>query len=280
MQNFSHINRLSETGSKPRNNQLLLQPDLEIGEPDNIYERQADAIADQVMMEPAGTEEDVLQMETMEEEEMVQMEPVEEEEVLQMESMEEEEMAQMEPVEEEEVLQMESMEEEEMAQMEPVEEEEVLQMESMEEEEMLQMDPLEEEELLQTKPFLQANDSGAMAASPGLSAKISSSQGTGSPLDPSVQREMSNKIGSDFSNVNIHTGHDAAAMSSEIGARAFTVGNDIYFNQGQYAPHSSGGKHLLAHELAHTVQQGGVAGEKRIQKLGDDDQQTEITRSN
>ena len=67
---------------------------------------------------------------------------------------------------------------------------------------------------------------------------------------------MSNKVGADFSNVKVHSDSKAADMNSSIGAKAFTHGKDIYFNKGQYNPSSQGGKHLLAHELTHTVQQG------------------------
>src|SRR5690606_10069691 len=57
-------------------------------------------------------------------------------------------------------------------------------------------------------------------------------------------------------NVNIHTDSQAVEMNKSLGAQAFTYGNDIYFNQGKYNPDSASGKHLLAHELTHTIQQG------------------------
>ncbi|MEM7382061.1 MAG: DUF4157 domain-containing protein, partial [Bacteroidota bacterium] len=55
--------------------------------------------------------------------------------------------------------------------------------------------------------------------------------------------------------MRIHTGSSAVQMSEEINARAFTHGNDIYFNKGEYNTDTSRGKHLLAHELTHTLQQ-------------------------
>jgi hypothetical protein len=72
-------------------------------------------------------------------------------------------------------------------------------------------------------------------------------------------------MGADFSQVKIHTGEEAAGMSNALNAQAFTVGNDIYFNSGKYNPASDKGKHLLAHELTHTIQQSGSIGRK-IQK--------------
>lgn len=74
---------------------------------------------------------------------------------------------------------------------------------------------------------------------------------------------MQSRFGADFSDVKIHTGGEAILMKRELNAKAFTVGNDIYFNEGQYNPNSGEGKHLLAHELVHTVQQGSV---KTIQR--------------
>jgi hypothetical protein len=66
---------------------------------------------------------------------------------------------------------------------------------------------------------------------------------------------MESRFGSDFSSVKIHSDDSAAQISRELNAQAFTVGNDIYFNSGKYSPDSEHGKHLLAHELTHVVQQ-------------------------
>lgn len=106
--------------------------------------------------------------------------------------------------------------------------------------------------------FIQRDDdgSGGGTASAGFESSLNSSKGGGSSMDDNTRGEMESGFGADFSGVRIHTDSQAASMNSEIGARAFTHGNDIYFNEGQYDPGSSGGKHLLAHELTHTVQQG------------------------
>jgi uncharacterized protein DUF4157 len=93
-------------------------------------------------------------------------------------------------------------------------------------------------------------------ASAGLQSRLNSSKGSGSNLSSDVQTSMGSAFGADFSGVRVHTGSEAVQMSQEIGAQAFTHGNDIYFNQGKYDTNSNTGKHLLAHELTHTVQQG------------------------
>ena len=77
---------------------------------------------------------------------------------------------------------------------------------------------------------------------------------------------MGSAMGADFSSVRIHTDRTAADMGNSIQAQAFTHGNDVYFNEGRYNPHSTEGSHLLAHELTHTVQQGASIG-RQIQRF-------------
>jgi hypothetical protein len=67
---------------------------------------------------------------------------------------------------------------------------------------------------------------------------------------------MESRIGADFGQVRIHNDSNAHQLSAKLNAQAFAVGNNVFFNQGKYNPESQSGKHLLAHELTHTVQQG------------------------
>ncbi len=100
-----------------------------------------------------------------------------------------------------------------------------------------------------------------------LGDKLSSKAGKGMPMAGNIKSQMESGFGADFSGVNIHTDSDAISMSKELGAQAFTHGNDIYFNEGKYNTGSTSGKHLLAHELTHTVQQGAsVQGKENISK--------------
>ena len=108
-------------------------------------------------------------------------------------------------------------------------------------------------------PFIQTKtESNTPAVSDSLSQSIQSSKGGGSSLDGGTQTFMSDRFGTDFGNVKVHTDGEAVQMNRELNAKAFTVGRDVYFNEGQYQPGSSGGKHLLAHELTHVVQQNGL----------------------
>ena len=88
---------------------------------------------------------------------------------------------------------------------------------------------------------------------------IDSARGGGSPLDSATRAQMEPALGADLSQVRVHTGSDADSLNQAVSARAFTTGSDIFFRQGEYAPGSSGGRSLLAHELTHVVQQGGEA---------------------
>lgn len=78
----------------------------------------------------------------------------------------------------------------------------------------------------------------------------------GEPLSPGVRDHMESGFSADFSGVRIHSDNDSAALSNQLSARAFTYQNHIFFSRGQYQPGTSEGKHLLAHELTHTIQQG------------------------
>lgn len=78
----------------------------------------------------------------------------------------------------------------------------------------------------------------------------------GQPLDHETRAFMEPRFGQDFSHVRVHTGSRAAESASAVQAKAYTVGQDVVFGAGEYAPGTETGKKLLGHELAHTVQQG------------------------
>jgi LysM repeat protein len=135
------------------------------------------------------------------------------------------------------------------------------------EEDQVQMKPL----AASITPFIQAKGAQGGIASDGVTQQINTTKGSGSPMDRPTQSFMESRFGTDFSGVKIHTGDDAVQMSRELNAQAFTVGSDIYFNSGKYNPSSESGKHLLAHELTHTVQQGAAVARKIQKRDGGDD---------
>ncbi|PWJ57482.1 uncharacterized protein DUF4157 [Dyadobacter jejuensis] len=118
-------------------------------------------------------------------------------------------------------------------------------------------------------PFIQrSSQSGGLQASDRISSEIAATKGSGTALPAPTRSFMESRFNHDFSSVRIHTGSPAIQLSENLQARAFTVGQDIYFNSQQYNPTSDTGQHLLAHELTHTLQQGAGV-DWKIQKQGE-----------
>ena len=104
-------------------------------------------------------------------------------------------------------------------------------------------------------PVIQRSGEGGNNVSPQIASSLQSNKGQGRSLPDNARRWMESRFGTDFRNVNIHTGTKAVQLSRELNAQAFTHGSDIYFNEGKFAPETADGKRLLAHELTHVVQQ-------------------------
>jgi pyrrolidone-carboxylate peptidase len=127
----------------------------------------------------------------------------------------------------------------------------------------------EKEEKVQRKPsspFIQAKASAQTpSVSDAVAQGIESTRGNGSSLDSGTRSFMESRFGADFSGVRVHNDSTAVNLSSQLNAQAFTVGGDIYFNSGKYAPGTGEGRQLIAHELTHTIQQG-ASGMQSIQR--------------
>jgi hypothetical protein len=208
----------AEKSKPPRRDVQFYQPRLEVGRPGDKYEKEADSVADGVVMntEKSGSPR-------------IQMIPSDTSGPLQMYPNQSEPMS-----------------------MIP---------EQPDQEEMVQMMRVPGRNQAGINKY--SSDKQGSFASVGLSRRIKRERGVGKRMKPELRKEMEGRIGADFSNVTIHTGSEAAGMNRELGAKAFTVGNDIFFDTGQYQPDSEDGKHLIAHELTHTVQQGSS---ERIQR--------------
>ena len=124
------------------------------------------------------------------------------------------------------------------------------------EEESLQRQPLEEEEELQAK---RRDGTQTPAIGPALGAQISGLRGGGKPLPAADRHFFEPRFGRDFSAVRVHTDNRSADLARSINARAFTLGSDVVFGQGEYQPDSDRGRRLMAHELTHVLQQGAGA---------------------
>lgn len=77
----------------------------------------------------------------------------------------------------------------------------------------------------------------------------------GTPLDPETRGEMEGRFGQDFGDVRVHTDGAAQESAKSVNAQAYTVGSNIVFQRDKYDPSSTDGRHMLAHELTHVVQQ-------------------------
>ncbi len=125
-----------------------------------------------------------------------------------------------------------------------------------EEKKEVQRIPLKKEE---EKDALKAKAAGGNAphVSPRVQSQIHSLRGGGKPLPSSERAFFEPRFGHDFSQVRVHTDRDAAETAAAVNAKAFTVGHNVAFGSGQYAPQTTEGRRLLAHELMHFVQQNG-----------------------
>ncbi|WGH74150.1 DUF4157 domain-containing protein [Tenacibaculum tangerinum] len=264
----------------------FIQPKLNIGKPGDKYEVEADKAADQIVAKGNDTtnsffapniqnknEEEVQKQEANEQE--IQQKPLVDSisPVVQLKSentlqKQEEEIQQK---EEEEVQKSEDEEVQQYPEEEIQTKKEtadapftgdVIQQqpeEDIQEKEEEEIQEKEEEEVQQLQ--MSGGDDNSS-----LESNLSSSKGGGSSLPSSTKNEMESGFGADFSGVRVHNDSNAVQMNQQLGSQAFTNGNDIYFNEGKYNPQSDSGKHLLAHELTHTVQQGASPAANNVQK--------------
>jgi hypothetical protein len=214
---------------------MLIQTKMTVGAADDPYEREADSVASQVMAQRDTT----IQRANMEEEEPLQGKRID--------------IVQRADMEEEEPLQGKRIDIVQRAPGVSVDDDPALE---------------EEADMMGAKAVSRKNDeqinlNESFDVEQDVESKISAKSGNGQAI-PDVNREMfESSMGHDFSGVNVHADSESDSLNKQIGARAFTTGSDIFFRQGEYNPASSGGQELLAHELTHVVQQGGVGVQKK-----------------
>jgi hypothetical protein len=105
---------------------------------------------------------------------------------------------------------------------------------------------------------------------PDVQSQIDGSRGGGAGLDGAVRSRFEDTLG-DLSDVRVHADDHADTLNRAVSARAFATGTDVYFAKGEYRPGSSDGDQLIAHELAHVVQQRGApaGGSLTVSEPGD-----------
>jgi hypothetical protein len=106
------------------------------------------------------------------------------------------------------------------------------------------------------------HSNGQVDAAPSSVDQVLASPGR--PLDPTLRQDMEQRFGHDFSRVRVHSGAADERSARDVSAHAYTVGHDIVFGAGQFAPRTPDGRRLIAHELAHVVQQTGGANQAAL----------------
>jgi hypothetical protein len=197
MRTFNKISNHGQTGSSDPNKKTFFQCKLTINQPNDIYEQEADAVADKVMR---MTDKDIVQTKFFKP-----------------------------PVS---AIQRKCTHCEE-------------------EEKKMQRKEMNEEETKEDK---------------GVEHYVDNLNNQGQPLPNETRNFYEPRFGYDFSGVKVHTDTVAAKSAQSINALAYTSGNHIVFNSGQYSPGTDSGKRLLGHELTHVVQQGSAISRKEVQR--------------
>lgn len=205
-----------------------IQAKLKVGAPNDVYEQEADRVAEQVMSTPdSATHQSIQREDATEEESAVQAKPL---------------AATITPIVQREM----ALEEDED---EPVQAK------------LIQREAALEEELVPAKSELQRKASPAgFQAQPRLEQQLDSSKGGGSPLPDDVRAFMEPRFRADFSQVRVHTGSEAVQMNRDLSAQAFTHQQHVYFGAGKSPAKDA----LTAHELTHVVQQTGAIQTKQV----------------
>ena len=130
------------------------------------------------------------------------------------------------------------------------------------------------EEDLQMRPHIPRMEPEGGRIHPDMESAIHQARSGGQPLNGALKEQMSTALRHDFNEVRVHTGPKADELNRHLGAKAFTIGSDIFFRRAAYDPASMSGRQLIAHELIHVVQQstgrvGGCANGMTVRPEGD-----------
>lgn len=224
-----------------------VQAKMTVNKPGDKFEQEADKMADKVMRMPAPGKDEKIQRAP---EEKIQRAPEEkiqkreDDRVMKMGTGVEK--VQKAEVKDEKVQKAEVKEEK--VQKKP--DDRIMRKEEIQKAEQEKVQKKEEEKV-QRKG---GEGAGSVAAQ--TQSAIQSQTTGGQQMASETRGFMESRFGADFGNVRIHSDPEAAGLSNQLSARAFTYQNHIFFSRDQYQPGTSEGKHLLAHELTHTIQQG------------------------
>ena len=126
----------------------------------------------------------------------------------------------------------------------------------------IEKETLQRKEALLPEEKIQRKAEGQPDVSANIAAESQNSLSGGKPLPLGVRRFMEPRFKADFSNVKIHTSDKSAKLNRQLNAHAFATSNHIFFGKNKFQPETDDGKELIAHELTHTIQQGGAVQRK------------------
>jgi hypothetical protein len=246
-----------------------IQAKLKVGQPGDIYEQEADRVADAVMQMPEPRVQRQAE-EKEEEKELIQIKPLAEQitPLVQRRAVEEEEETPQAKIISPDIPMIHRQEE-------PQEEETLQPKLEINAEHTIQRreEDEEEEEILQAK----GQSGQTTEVTSDLESRIQALKGGGQPLPKSVRAFFAPRFGQDFSHIRIHSNTEGAHLARKLNAKAFTTGSNIVFGSGEYSPGSSRGKQLLAHELTHVMQQ---SKERSLKKEPNVDKGLRVHRAN
>jgi hypothetical protein len=225
-----------------------IQAKLTVGAPNDVYEQEADHMAERVMNMQDGAVNAVPfggQLQRMSGGREKEQDPGE---MMHL---------QRQPAEEEEEEEIQTKLKDSQLQRQPAEEEEEEEIQTKLKDSHLQRQPeAEEEEEVQAKTI----GEGRAVVSNAVTKGIVSRRSSGEPLSSQTRAFFEPRFGQEFARVRVHRDSVDNQLAESVGARAFTLGRDIFFGQGEYAPDAPSGKRLLAHELTHVLQQSHATG--------------------
>ncbi|HKK28862.1 MAG TPA: DUF4157 domain-containing protein, partial [Alphaproteobacteria bacterium] len=286
-----------------------VQTKLKVGRPGDRFEQEADRAADGVVhgrgpladgsaiagrltptaqrtpeddeaqaspMDREAREPIIDELQLQEDQEAQAQSETEEEEIQAQSTTEGEELQTRADSEEEEEIQAQAEEEEELQAQAEAGEEEEIQAQAEAEEEEVQTQEEEVQARATQASSTQAAGQRRTQRMAFVQRRLRAARGLGNPLPEETRRRMQNRFGADLSGIRIHTDALAVELSKALRAQAFAHGRDIYFNANKFQPGTPEGEHLLAHEIAHTIQQGSV--KQQVVQLQPDDSDVMMVR--
>ncbi|WP_108808034.1 eCIS core domain-containing protein [Aquimarina spinulae] len=241
---------------KDKSEEGFVQPKLTVGKPNDKYEVEADRVADQVVAKtsesttPFFSPAPFVQRQTDEKEGDVQQKPIAESITPVVLRQPEEETAQKST----EV--QNKAEVSDGVSMKPSDHSSTNFDTQKQEEEVQEKEEEEVSEVQQKSKTLQRKEIGVPTVTNTIESRIQRASDNGKPMSKSVKGSMESGFGTDFSGVKVHTDSESSSLNKQMSSKAFTYKNNVFFGENQYQPETKEGKHLIAHELTHVVQQG------------------------